>query len=87
MNEDGLLIGTYRYNAYGKILEIKVRYWTDINDTFINECNEILNLNPIRYKSYYYDTESNMYYLNNRYLVIFLINSMLYKLHNIKRVI
>ena len=67
MNEDGLLIGTYRYNAYGKILEIKVRYWTDINDTFINECNEILNLNPIRYKSYYYDTESNMYYLNNRY--------------------
>jgi len=55
------------YNAYGKILEIKVRYWTDTNDTFINECNEILNLNPIRYKSYYYDTESNMYYLNNRY--------------------
>ena len=27
----------------------------------------ILEINPIRYKSYYYDIESNMYYLRSRY--------------------
>ncbi len=26
-----------------------------------------MNINPLRYKTYYYDIESGMYYLNNRY--------------------
>jgi len=67
MDENGILIGTYRYNAYGKILEVKPRYWTDTQDPILQEYISILNLNPIRYKSYYYDTESRMYYLNSRY--------------------
>ena len=68
MDSDGNLLGTYRYNAFGKILEIKQAYYTD-NDWngFIEHAIFILNINPIRYKSYYYDVESEMYYLNNRY--------------------
>ena len=29
--------------------------------------NHIANLNPFRYRSYYYDQETNLYYLNSRY--------------------
>ena len=53
----GFIIGRYEYNAFGYITSIVINY--DVND--------IMNINPIRYKSYYYDTESNMYYLNSRY--------------------
>ena len=27
----------------------------------------MVNINPIRYKLYYYDKENGLYYLNNRY--------------------
>ncbi|MDY2888261.1 MAG: RHS repeat-associated core domain-containing protein, partial [Candidatus Caccosoma sp.] len=36
-------------------------YNANTNDSFIG------NINPFRYKSYYYDKESNLYYLNSRY--------------------
>ena len=58
----GNLVGEYEYNAYGLI-------------TYINQISDTLNImynNPIRYKSYYYDSESNMYYLKNRYYDPFL---------------
>ena len=48
--------GRYEYSPYGEI--------TNQNEI---ELNSILKINHIRYKSYYYDDESNMYYLINRY--------------------
>ena len=49
-------IVTYSYDAYGNILNI-----TD------NSTNNIGTINPFRYRSYYYDVETNLYYLNSRY--------------------
>ncbi|MBQ7745049.1 MAG: hypothetical protein IJT85_05705 [Ruminococcus sp.] len=33
----------------------------------INNNNHIGNFNPLRYRGYYYDTESELYYLGSRY--------------------
>ena len=56
------LIVNYRYDSWGNILSI-----TDINGNDINDDNHVGNINPFRYRSYYYDTETNLYYLNSRY--------------------
>ena len=53
INYHGNIEGRYYYNAYGLIIDM--------------DSSNITNINPIRYKSYYYDTESEMYYLNSRY--------------------
>ena len=53
---DGTKVAEYAYNAWGKIL--KVTNYTDDN---------IGTINPIRYRGYYYDTETNLYYLETRY--------------------
>ena len=51
---DGTIIANYYYDSWGKLAEIT-------GDT------EIAELNPIRYRSYYYDSETEWYYLNTRY--------------------
>ena len=51
---DGTVIANYYYDAWGK-------------PEGITGNTEIANLNPLRYRSYYYDTESGLYYLNTRY--------------------
>ena len=51
---DGTVIANYYYDALGKPEGITGNI-------------EIANLNPLRYRSYYYDTESGLYYLNTRY--------------------
>lgn len=53
---------TYNYDAYGSILFIKDNTDKDITDT-----SNVALINPFRYKLYYYDTETNLYYLNSRY--------------------
>ena len=40
---------------------------TDNNGNAITNPNHIGNLNPFRYRGYYYDTESGFYYLMSRY--------------------
>ena len=52
----GNLVVEYRYNAFGKILDIT----GELKDT-------IGVYNPIRYKGYYYDVETSMYYCHSRY--------------------
>ena len=56
----GKIIGEYLYDAWGncKIKEISV---ANERDRFV------LNYNPFRYKSYYCDLESGLYYCNSRY--------------------
>ena len=52
----GKLVVTYTYDAWGKLVELK--------DT---TANSVGTLNPFRYRSYYYDTETSLYYLQSRY--------------------
>ena len=47
------LLGQYEYDAWGNLL-------SQIG-------SEILKINPFRYRGYYCDTESGIYYLNSRY--------------------
>ena len=54
MQGGGTVIANYYYDFWGKLIEIT-------GDTAIAE------LNPIRYRSYYYDSETEWYYLNTRY--------------------
>jgi len=39
----------------------------DKNGNEITDPNHIANINPIRYRGYYYDTETGFYYLQSRY--------------------
>ena len=56
-NASGTLIGSYNYDAWGKVTE---------NATSADTQN-ITETNPIRYRGYYYDSEAGMYYVNSRY--------------------
>ena len=44
--------GTYTYDAWGNVLSVS---------------GDIAKLNPIRYRGYYYDSETGLYYLGSRY--------------------
>lgn len=58
INDSGTLVVKYTYNAYGKILSITGSLASTIGV-----------INPFKYKGYYYDEESGMYYCNSRYYV------------------
>ena len=53
-SDNGTLVGKYSYTAFGECI-VKV-----------NE-GGIAEKNPIRYRGYYYDTETSLYYLKTRY--------------------
>ncbi len=62
-NESRQLVAKYSYNAYGEIMSI-----TDANGVDIStNATHIANINPFRYRGYYYDTETGFYYLQSRY--------------------
>ena len=52
----GEKVVSYTYDAWGNVINI-----TGMLASTIGE------MNPLRYRGYYYDTESGMYYLNARY--------------------
>ena len=52
----------YTYDAWGKVLSV-----TDANGNANTSSTFIGNVNPIRYRGYYYDKETGWYYLNSRY--------------------
>lgn len=53
-DSNGNVLARYYYDAWGKVLEITGN-------------TEIAGLNPIRYRSYYYDAETELYYVSSRY--------------------
>ncbi len=55
INEEGKIVTRYRYTAYGKVT---IKEYSE---------EQIGEINPIRYKGYYYDSETLMYYLMTRY--------------------
>ena len=62
VNMQGDIAARYTYDAWGDIVSV-----TDENGNAITDQNHVANRNPIRYRGYYYDTESGLYYLNSRY--------------------
>lgn len=50
----GECYATYSYDAWGKC-------------SIATNVNNIATINPFRYRGYYFDTETNLYYLNSRY--------------------
>ena len=62
-DDAGVTVARYTYDAWGKVLSV-----TDANGTDVSETEtHIANINPFRYRSYYYDTETELYYLQSRY--------------------
>lgn len=61
-DDTGATVARYTYDAWGKVLTV-----TDANGTAITDTNHIAHINPFRYRSYYYDTETKLYYLQSRY--------------------
>jgi RHS repeat-associated protein len=55
-------IVSYEYDSWGNVISIK-----DENNQDITDSTHIGIINPYRYRSYYFDKETNLYYLNSRY--------------------
>ncbi|MBR6646570.1 MAG: hypothetical protein IKM61_00130 [Eubacteriaceae bacterium] len=49
------VVATYEYDDWGKLT------------TAESSLTAVGQLNPFRYRGYYYDSESGLYYLNSRY--------------------
>lgn len=49
---NGNVLATYEYDAWGKL---------------ISSSGSLAEINPLRYRGYYYDTETGFYYLQSRY--------------------
>lgn len=62
MNDVGEIIVSYTYDSWGNLISIR-----DATNNEITDNNHIGIINPFRYRSYYYDKETNLYYLNTRY--------------------
>lgn len=56
------IVAKYNYDSWGNTVSV-----TDSNGNEITDSNHIGNINPIRYRGYYYDTESGLFYLQSRY--------------------
>ena len=52
---NGRIVARYTYDAWGKCTVQNADGWT------------AGDANPFRYRGYYYDTETGLYYLNSRY--------------------
>ncbi len=61
LDRDGNIVVKYIYDCWGNHAVI------DANGQDIVNMQHIGNLNPFRYRSYYYDTETGLYYLQTRY--------------------
>ena len=62
LDTSGNVVARYTYDAWGKVLSV-----TDANGNINTSSTFIGNVNPIRYRGYYYDTETGWYYLGTRY--------------------
>ena len=59
-----------RHDTYGNVLATYVYdAWGNVTETveLADGGNAIANLNPLRYRGYYFDTDTGYYYLNARY--------------------
>lgn len=61
-DDTGAIVAEYVYNAWGEKLHI-----LDSDGNEITSSSNIAIINPLRYRGYYYDTETGFYYLQSRY--------------------
>ena len=61
-NTDGTLAARYYYDSWGLPVAVK-----NASGVTITDAAHIANVNPIRCRGYYYDAESDFYYLQSRY--------------------
>ncbi len=54
LDVNGNLVAEYEYDSWG-------------NCTIPFDTNDIADINPLRYRGYYYDSDTNLYYLQSRY--------------------
>ena len=59
-NAQGEPIAAYSYDEWGNPIETVTRDDTEAQ-------NKIAEINPLRYRGYYYDAETGYYYLQSRY--------------------
>ena len=62
-NSTGAIIARYIYGPWGTVDAVTDNFGNDISGNASN----IANINPIRYRGYYYDTETGLYYVSSRY--------------------
>ena len=58
----GAVVANYNYDAWGNVISV-----TDANGATITDSTHIANVNPLRYRGYYFDSEIGLYYLQSRY--------------------
>lgn len=58
----GAVVANYNYDAWGNVISV-----TGANGAVITDPTHIANVNPLRYRGYYYDSETGLYYLQSRY--------------------
>ena len=58
----GAVVANYNYDAWGSVISV-----TDANGAAITDSTHIANVNPLRYRGYYFDSETGLYYLRSRY--------------------
>ena len=61
LDNSGNIVVKYEYDSWGNHI-VK-----NVDGTINNSADFIGNLNPIRYRGYYYDSDINLYYLKTRY--------------------
>lgn len=61
LNANGKLAASYDYDAWGNCTVY------DSSAKVLTDPTSIANLNPLRYRGYYYDAETGFYYLQSRY--------------------
>ena len=58
----GNLLARYIYDTWGNTLSV-----TDASGKAITDPLHVANINPIRYRGYYFDAETGLYYVSSRY--------------------
>lgn len=56
-------VANYTYDSWGKLISITDEKGNDVT----NNMDHIGNINPLRYRGYYYDNETGLYYIHARY--------------------
>ncbi len=61
LNANGAIAAKYTYDPWGKVTVQSSNGTANTSSAFIG------NINPLRYRGYYYDTDTGLYYLQSRY--------------------
>ena len=69
VNASGTVVAKYHYDAWGnhKVYNSAGTVIYDSQNPTSTYANEIGHINPFRYRSYYFDNETGLYYLQSRY--------------------